>query len=317
MTLDPAASYLLEQMAAHDAPKMNTLTPEQARLGADMSEMAGEPEEVGKVENRTISGSTGEISIRIYTPEGDGPFPALVYYHGGGWVIGDLDMMDVPCRIITNRANCVVVSVDYSLAPEHKFPVAVGEAYDAVNWVAENGSLINVDSTLIAVGGDSAGGNIAAAVTLMAKDKGAPSIQYQLLIYPATNYAFDTVSYEENGKGNYFLSKEELMWFWNHYLANAEDGENPYASPLRAKDFSGLPSALVITAEYDALRDEGEAYAEKLKKAGVSVELTRYDGMIHGFFGMPLALQQGKLAIEQSAESLKQAFSVMNISSEK
>lgn len=307
--LDPQARFILEQLEAAGAPAMETLTPEEARLSADFSALAGVPEEVGKVENRTISGPGGDIPVRIYTPAGEGPFPALVYYHGGGWVIGNLDTVEVPCRLLTNRANCVVVSVDYRLAPEHKFPAAADDANAVVKWVAENALTIGVDPKRIAVGGDSAGGNLAAVVALMARDNGGPSLVYQMLIYPVTNHSYDTDSYRENGEG-YFLTKDTMVWFWNHYLRDELDSKNPYASPLLAEDLSGLPPALVITGGYDPLRDEGEAYAERLKAEGVPVEATRYDGMIHGFFWMPGVLEQGNKAIDQAANALKQAFNV-------
>lgn len=307
MTLDSQAQFLLEQMEAAGAPPMSALSPEEARLTTDFSALAGIPEEVGKVENRTIPGPGGEIPVRIYTPEGEGPFPSLVFYHGGGWVIGDLDTVDVPCRLLTNRANCVVVSVDYRLAPEHKFPAAADDAYAAAKWVVENGPSIQVDSSRVAVGGDSAGGNLAAVVSLMARDKNEIDLAYQLLIYPVTNYSYETVSYRDNAVG-YLLTKDSMVWFWNHYLRDAEDGKNPYASPLRTEDLSSLPPALVITAEFDPLRDEGEAYAQRLKEAGVQVEETRYNGMIHGFFWMPGALEQGMQAVNQAADALKRAF---------
>lgn len=308
MTLDPQAKFILNQLEEAGAPPMHTLTPEEARQAFDLTPLAGEPEEVGKVENRTIPGPAGEIPVRIYTPRGEGPFPVLVYYHGGGWVIGNLDGVDVPCRLLTNRANCVVVSVDYRLAPENKFPAAAEDAYAAVKWVAENGSTIQVDTERIAVGGDSAGGNLAAVVALMARDHGGPSLVYQMLIYPVTNHSYETESYRQNADG-YLLTRDSMVWFWNHYLREEQDGQNPYASPLLAEDLSGLPPALVLTAEYDPLRDEGEAYAERLKEAGVSVETTRYNGMIHGFFWMPGALEQGRKSIEQAASALRKAFS--------
>lgn len=307
LNLDPQAKFVLQQLEAAGAPPMETLTPEQARASSDFSLLAGAPEEVAKVENRKIPVSDGNIQIRIYTPDGEGPFPVLVYYHGGGWVIGDLDTVDVPCRMLANRANCVVVSVDYRLAPEHKFPTAAEDSYAAVQWVAENAAEINVDSSRIAVGGDSAGGNLAAVTALMAKDKGGPNLSYQLLFYPVTNHSFDTASYTENADG-YLLTKNTMVWFWNHYLRNDEDGKNPYASPLRAEDLTGLPPALVITAGFDPLRDEGEAYASRLKEAGIPVEATRYEGMIHGFFWMPGILEQARNVIEQAANGLKEAF---------
>jgi acetyl esterase len=307
MALDPQAKFLLEQMEAAGAPPMSQLSPEEARLTTDFSALAGEPEEVGKIENRKIAGPGGEIPVRIYTPKGEGPFPALVYYHGGGWVIGDLETVDVPCRLLTNLANCVVVSVDYRLAPEHKFPAAADDSYAAAKWAAENAASIGVDPNRIAVGGDSAGGNLAAVVALMARDKREISLAYQMMIYPVTNHSYATESYTENADG-YLLTKDSMEWFWNHYLRNEEDGKNPYASPLQAKDLSGLPPALVLTGEFDPLRDEGEAYAERLKEAGVPVESKRYDGMIHGFFWMPGVLDQGRKSIEQAADALNRVF---------
>ncbi|MGG0718592.1 alpha/beta hydrolase [Robertmurraya massiliosenegalensis] len=307
MALDPQAKFLLEQMEAMGGAPMHTQTPEEARATTDFSALAGEPEEVAQVENNKIPGPLGEIPVRIYVPEGEGPFPALVYYHGGGWVIGNLDTVDVPCRMLANRANCVVVSVDYRLAPEHKFPAAAEDSYAAVKWVIDNADSINVDANRVAVGGDSAGGNLAAVVALMARDKGEISLAYQMLIYPVTNHSYATESYTENADG-YLLTKDSMVWFWNHYLNNEEDGQNPYASPLLASDLSALPPALVLTGEFDPLRDEGEAYAKRLKEAGVQVEATRYEGMIHGFFWMPATLTQGKKSIEQAADALKQAF---------
>jgi len=307
MALDSQAKFLLEQMEAAGAPPMSSLSPEEARLTTDFSALAGIPEKVGRVENQVIPGPGGDIPVRIYTPNGEGPFPSLVFYHGGGWVIGDLDTVDVPCRLLANRANCVVVSVDYRLAPEHKFPAAADDAYAAAKWVVENGPSIKVDSSRVAVGGDSAGGNLAAVVSLMARDKNEIDLAYQLLIYPVTNHSYETVSYSDNADG-YLLTKDSMIWFWDHYLRNPQDGDNPYASPLKAEDLSGLPPALVITAEFDPLRDEGEAYAQRLKEAGVSVEETRYNGMIHGFFWMPGTLDQGMKAVNQAADALKRAL---------
>ncbi|MFG6116031.1 alpha/beta hydrolase [Halobacillus sp. MO56] len=307
MSLDPQAKFLLEQMEAAGEPPMHELSPEEARAAMDFSPLAGEPVEVAKVENRTIPSPAGDIPIRIYTPEGQGPFPALVFYHGGGWVIGDLDMVDVPCRLIANQSNCVVVSVDYRLAPEHKFPAAADDAYAVAQWTVEKGASIEVDSKRVAVGGDSAGGNLAAVVALMAHDRRDFSLAYQMLIYPVTHYSYDTASYQENADG-YLLTKDSMEWFWDHYLRTEDDGRHPYASPLLAEDLSGLPPALVVTAEFDPLRDEGEAYARRLEEAGVAVERKRYDGMIHGFFWMPAALEQGKQCINQASAALKRAL---------
>ncbi len=307
MVLDPQVKFILDQLEAAGAPPMSSLTPEEARATVVMGPLQGETEEVGNVVDRTIPGPLGEIPVRIYTPEGEGPFPVLVYYHGGGWVVGDLDVVDIPCRLLSNRANCVVVSVDYRMAPEYKFPAAAEDSYAAVKWVVENGSSINVDPFRVAVGGDSAGGNLAAVVSLMAKDRKEISLAYQMLIYPVTNHSYDTVSYQDNGEG-YFLTKDSMVWFWNHYLRDEDDGRNPYASPLQAEDLSGLPPALVLTAEFDPLRDEGEAYAKRLKEAGIEVQEKRYDGLIHGFFWMPAAIEKGMESIELAAEALRSAF---------
>lgn len=307
MAIDIMAKSILDQLQASGMPQLHQLTPEQIRQPSDMSATAGMPEEVAKVEDRVIPGPLGDIPVRIYTPEGQGPFPALIYFHGGGFVVGNLDMVDVPCRMLANQAECVVISVDYRLAPEYKFPAPLEDAYAAVTWIAEYGETISVDSARIAVGGDSAGGNLAAAISLMAKDKSGPDISFQLLIYPTLSNLFDTESYQAFEEG-YLLSTRDLEWFWGHYLENDEDGQNPYASPILAEDLSGLPPALIIVAEYDQLRDEGEAYGQRLKEAGVSTEITRYDGMIHNFYLMPAVFPQGKEAIEQSAKALSRNF---------
>ncbi|MGM9950322.1 MAG: alpha/beta hydrolase [Lysinibacillus sp.] len=307
MALHPAAKVILEQLEAAGAPPMSTLTPEEARTSMDIGLLAGIPEAVASVEERRIPGPAGDIPVRIYTPEGQGPFPAIIYYHGGGWVIGNLDVVDVPCRLLANRTGCVVISVDYRLAPEHPFPAPAEDAYAAVEWVANHGETIFVDTSKLVVSGDSAGGNLAAVVCLMAKDKGGPEISYQILFYPVTEHSYNTKSYQDNAQG-YFLTKDSMEWFWNHYLQEEENGEHPYASPLRAEDVSGLPPALVITAEYDPLRDEGEAYAKKLLDAGVGITLKRYEGMIHGFIWMSGALPQGGEAIELAAEELNGVF---------
>ncbi|SDJ16889.1 alpha/beta hydrolase [Salimicrobium halophilum] len=307
MVLHPQAKFLLDQMAEADETPMHLQTPQEAREATDFSPLAGEPEEVAKVEDRTIPGPEGDIPVRVYTPEGEGPFPALVFYHGGGWVIGDLESVDVPCRMIANRSECVVVSVDYRLAPEHKFPAAVDDAYAALRWVASYGKEINVDPSHVAVGGDSAGGNLAAVTSLMARDRQEFSVSYQMLIYPVTNYSFETESYKENAD-DYLLTKDSMQYFWNHYLLKDRDGSSAYASPLLVEDLSDLPPAFVVTAGYDPLRDEGEAYAERLRTAGVDVEYHKYDGMIHGFFWMPGVLDDGRDCIERASAALKQAF---------
>jgi acetyl esterase len=308
MPIDPQAKVLLDQVAAIGAPQLHESSVEEARqMIAAMAAFGGEVPEVAKVEDRTISGPDGEIPVRIFTPEGEAPHPVLMYFHGGGWVIGGLDTHDVPCRDLANRAGCMVVSVDYRLAPEHKFPAAPEDCYAATRWVAENAASLGADPDRLAVGGDSAGGNLAAVVALMARDRSGPGIVHQLLVYPVTDVGQDTLSYRDNAEG-YFLSAADMAWFWNHYLDTRADGENPYASPLRAESHRGLPPAHVVTAELDPLRDEGEQYATRLQEAGVEVQLTRYDGMIHGFFGLGAILDQGKVAVAEAASLLRRRF---------
>jgi acetyl esterase len=309
MALDPAAAGLLEQMAAAGLPPLNELSPPEAReAAAGFVELAGPGEEVASVENRTVPGPAGPVPVRIYTPgRGSAPRPALVYFHGGGWVIGDLETTDAICRALANRAACVVVSVDYRLAPEYKFPVPLDDCYAAFTWVAEHAGEIGVDPTRLAVGGDSAGGNLSAAVALRARDEGGPALRLQLLVYPVTDHNFDTVSYKENGDG-YLLTKDMMVWFWDHYLDSPKDGDNPLACPLRARDLSGLPPARVFTAEFDPLRDEGEAFAARLAAAGVPVTHTRYDGQIHAFWTMLAVMPAAWKAADEAAQALREAF---------
>ncbi len=308
MPLDPQIQAYLDQMAAMNMPPIHTMTPEQVRMGIAMqlAMESIEQEQVARVENRTIPGPAGEIPVRIYTPQGNGPFPALVFFHGGGWVICNLDTHDGICRSLANGAGCVVVSVDYRLAPEHKFPAAPEDCYAATQWVAENAAELNVDASHIAVGGDSAGGNLTAVVAQMARDRGGPHLVFQLLIYPATDFRMNTPSIEENATG-YFLTKDDMIWFTNHYLNSEEDKTNPLASPLLARDLSGLPPALIITAQYDPLRDEGELYGQKLREAGVPVTVSRYEGVIHGFFGS-IPSDKGKQAEAEASAALRVAF---------
>lgn len=306
MPLDPQAQAVMEQVAALGFPPVHQVSPEQARANNRARPRAPGPA-VARVEDRRLPGPEGEIPVRIYTPEGTGPFPALVWFHGGGWVVGDLESADATARHLTVGANCVVVSVDYRLAPEAKFPGPAEDCYAATKWVAQNAASINADSGKIAVGGDSAGGNLAAAISLMARDRGGPPLALQLLVYPVTDRDFSTESYVQNAEG-YQLTRESMVWYWEHYLKADADAANPYAAPLQAQDLRNLPPALVITAEYDPLRDEGEAYAHRLEAAGVSTTCTRYDGMIHGFFGMAAAIDKGKQAIAQGSAALKEAF---------
>ncbi|MFC3039454.1 alpha/beta hydrolase fold domain-containing protein [Virgibacillus xinjiangensis] len=239
---------------------------------------------VANVEERRIPVGDGEkINARVYTPAGEGPFPIIVYYHGGGWVLGDLETADATCRLLANHTEHVVINVDYRLSPEHPFPTPLNDAYAAYQWARENSTAINGISNNIIVGGDSAGGNLATAVTMKAKEDGDTGIQSQLLIYPVTDLGYDTPSYEQFQEG-YGLDRELMKWFGTHYIRGDEDRTNPYVSPLKAPELSGLPPAFVATAENDVLRDEGKAYAKRLKDAGVDVTYVCENGLVHGYF---------------------------------
>lgn len=315
MPLDPVAKALMDAMD-EAFPRVETMTGAEARAHVKrmIASLATEPEPVDRVENRTVPGPDGPVPVRIYWPQdpSGAPLAALVFFHGGGWVICDLDSHDPTCRAIANSVGCVVVSVDYRLAPEHKFPAAAEDAYAATLWVTANATDLGVDPTRIAVGGDSAGGNLTAAVTLMARDRAAPErapgIVFQLMVYPVTDItSLDTASYRENGVG-YFLTTTSMDWYRHQYLADLSDASHPYASPLQAADLTGLPPALVITAEHDPLRDEGEAYAARLREAGVPATATRYDGVFHGFFALGRLLDAAKQANEDAYAALREAF---------
>lgn len=284
---------------------MHLQTPAEARATMLAQTAAlGRPEQVAKVENRSIPGPDADVPVRVYTPVGDAPFAGLVYFHGGGWVIGSVETHDNLCRSIANAAGCVVVSVEYRLAPEHKFPAAVDDAYAATCWVAEQADRLGIDRRRIAVGGDSAGGNLAAVVALMARDRSRPGLALQALLYPITDRDLNTPSYLKYADG-YLLSRDGMAWFWNHYLPEGVSPDQPYISPLRAGDLHGLPPALVITAECDPLCDEGNAYARRLEEAGVPVTLSCYPGMIHGFVRRNRLLDQGQRGLEEMAAALR------------
>jgi acetyl esterase len=309
MPIDPQAQAFLDQLSALGAQPLSSMPVADARRAMDaLASLRVDPAPVRSAVDRRVPGPAGQVPVRIYTPNAPAPLPLLVYFHGGGWVLGGLDTHDGTCRELANEAGCVVVSVDYRLAPEHKFPAAAEDCYAVTQWAAAHAAELGADAKRLAVGGDSAGGNLAAVVAQIARDRGGPPIVFQLLIYPVIAAAFDTPSYRDNAEG-YLLTAGDMRWFWNHYLASSADAANPYAAPLSARTLAGLPPALVITAEFDPLRDEGELYAHRLEEAGVPARLTRYDGMIHGFFGMGHMMDKAKAAVQESSANLRQVFS--------
>jgi acetyl esterase len=308
--LDPQVEVLLGQLAEAGAPAPESMTVAQNReMIAQLGDLAGMPEEVHRVVDTAAPGPAGDVPVRVYVPAAAdaGPRPVLVYYHGGGWVIGNRDTHDVPCRALANRSGAVVVSVDYRLAPEHRFPAAVDDAYAAAVWAAEKAAEFGGDGGRLAVGGDSAGGNLAAVVAQLAGARGGPRIAFQLLVYPAVDRHDDSPSMRDNALGP-LLSRAWIEWFYGHYLDGPDDGLDPRCSPARAEDLTGLPPALVITAEFDPLRDQGAAYARRLRESGVHAEHVDFPGMIHGFFQMGGVVDGGRRAVERAAAALRAAL---------
>jgi acetyl esterase len=307
MPLDPQVRFLLDQLEQLGGPHLWEMTPEQARVAFEQLQLLGpaRPESQG-AEYITIPGPDTSLPARVYRPEGGvAPLPVMVFFHGGGWVIGDIETHDPLCGALAAASGSMIVSVGYRLAPEHKFPAAVDDSFAAVSWVAANASALGADPERLGVGGASAGGNLSAVVCLLARDRGGPEIAYQLLLYPGVDMDGKFPSVQENGEG-YFLTHEDMVWFRNHYLREAADMLNPMASPLRATDHSRLPPAVIVTAEFDPLRDEGEAYAEALRKAGVRVRLRRYDGMIHGFLSMADVIGRAQGAIDEVGADVRE-----------
>lgn len=304
MPVDPQIQRLLDRGAGVPATHTLSVPAARAQYEARIALMAP-PAEVAAVVERTIAGPGGPLRLRIYRPPGSGPFPLLVFFHGSGFVLCSLDTHDGICRNLCAGAGCVVVSVDYRLAPEHKFPAGLDDCVFATSWAAEHAGELGADPARLAVGGDSAGGNLAAAAALRLRDEGGAPLCGQLLIYPVTDYHTPgTASYRDNAEG-YGLTRDTMVWFWDHYLSGATDAANPYASPLRAETCASLPPALVVTAEFDPLRDEGEAYAKKLRAADVPAVTSRWDGMNHGFFFWVGVVDRAGAAMEESCTWLR------------
>lgn len=307
MPLDTHVKALLDQMAAMGAPKFSEIGPQAARAAMRLSIFRTNDEPIGAVEDRSFEGPRGRVGVRVYTPlNARAPLlPGMVFFHGGGFVIGDLETHDGLCRTLANESGCRIVSVDYRLAPEHPFPAAVEDCFAATEFVAAAAAELGIDAARIAVGGDSAGGNLAAVSALLAREKKGPKLGFQLLIYPVTQLGGpDTPSMRENAKG-YFLEKSSMEWFTRLYCPDLSHRTDPRLSPLLARDVSGLPPAYVITAGFDPLRDEGKAYADKLDAAGVPVTYVNYPGMIHGFFSLRGVIPKAREAIAAAAAALR------------
>jgi acetyl esterase len=312
MALHPQVVTLIEKMAAADLKPVVEMSPVDARVQFDM--VAKVPDEnrtpVGNIEDISIPGPAGQMAVRLYRPldAPDGRLPMLVYFHGGGHVIGSLDSHDEVARALCVNGGCLVASVDYRLAPEHKFPAAIDDAFAATQWLVDNAAAIGADRNAVAIAGDSAGANIAAVVALMARDAGGPSLVTQILVYPLADYACESASYKTYATGFGPLTEAGMLWFQDHYLRGPEDRVDWRASPVKAADLSGLPPALVITAECDVLHDEGVAFAEAMAAAGTAVEHVDWPGMIHGFFSFAPHLDEGKAAQRLAGERLRAAF---------
>jgi acetyl esterase len=307
MPLDPQCQAIVDT-AAERGSVFDARTPQDARAlyAASTQVFAPDTPAIQNIEDRTIPGPDGPVPVRVYTPQIARALPILVYFHGGGWVFGDLESHDAMCRIIAHEAGCLTVAVDYRLAPEHKFPAGLMDCIAATRWCASHGAEIGGDPARLAVGGDSAGGNLAAAVAQAARD-GGPALAFQWLIYPAVDFSADNASLRDNAEG-YLLTKAAIEWTMAQYLDGPAAAKDPRASPGLADDLAGLPPALVQTAEFDPLRDEGKAYAEALKAAGVPTHYARYDGMVHGFMRMGALVDRAGEALSDGAEALKDAM---------
>lgn len=306
MPLDPQAQVILDLINASDFADIAEMTPEEVRAQMRAMTAINVPAPVHRVEDLTIPGPGGDIPVRLYGPDLAEPQPVLIWYHGGGWVIGDLETHDALCRDLANAIGCLVLSVDYRLAPEHRFPAAVDDACAALEWIAAHAGEFGGDPARLAVGGDSAGGQLAAVSAIAARDRRIDLV-FQLLVYPAVEYEFERPSMIDNAKG-YLLTTEDMRWFYGHYLNQPSEGDDWRVTVTRAESLAGLPPAFVATAEFDPLRDQGVAYADALAAAGNTVTATTYEGMFHGFFSMGAMVDRAKVAVDDAAELVRDAF---------
>ena len=306
--LDPRLQAMRDQRERDNVPPLYSMSLAAARTAdlASIRDSGGEPEPVHEVTSLSIPGPGGDLALRVYRPASQRPLPALLYFFGGGWVLGSIDTADGVSRALANASGALVVVPGYRLAPEHPFPAAVDDCYAALCWVAGHSAEIGADPSRLAVGGDSAGGNLAAAATLLARADGL-ALAGQLLVYPNTDQLADDER-DDDADDPFLFNRRSVAWYRQHYLRGPGDAASPLASPLRAESLTGLPPALVITAEYDPLRDQGEAYARRLADDGVPVDLSRYPGMAHGFFTMAGTLDASRAAIAQAAAHLMKCF---------
>jgi acetyl esterase len=309
-TLHPQIVQVLDAMAKAELRPIEAMTPAEARAQMEMTARArqAEPLPIAKVEDRMIPGPAGAIPLRLYWPNAAGPLPVIVYYHGGGHVIGSLDTHDFIARNLCAGARALLVSVDYRMGPEHKFPAAVDDCFAALQWVHANAGSLGADPGRIGVHGDSAGANLAAVVALIARDAGGPRLRLQSLVYPVGDYTLSGASYRKYAQGCGMLTPDAMAWFGRHYLRSPADAEDWRASPLKAPSHAGVAPAIVVVAECDVLHDDGESYAEALRRAGVPVEYRAYPGMIHGFLGMVPVVDDAMNAQRQVWAAFKRAF---------
>jgi len=310
MALDPQIETLLQKFREMRGKPVHEMTPREARFaGWTWKYLMGEPEEVASVAYHFVPGPSADLPVRIYRPAqaGDSPAPALVYFHGGGFVLGNIEICDPFCRALANRSGCVVIAVNYQKAPEHKFPVPLEDCYVATQWVVQWAETLKLDARRIGVIGDSSGGNLAAAVTLKARDENGPAIAWQTLIYPALRGSADSASAREHASG-YTLERSGMEYFWNHYTHSPADANDPLCAPLAADSLAGLPPALILCAEFDPLLDDGREYAARLEAAGVDVRFSLYNGMTHGFLWMGGVVDRSREAIEEIAAAARRAL---------
>lgn len=324
--LTPEMKRVLDAMQTFNPKPIHTQTPEQVRKGPTPKDAVIKllkdqgkptaPENVAKVEDRVLPGPAGEIPVRVYTPEGSGPFPVLVYFHGGGFVIATIDVYDATPRALANQAKAVVISVEYRKGPENPYPAALDDATTAFRYIQENAKQFGGDNRHIAVAGESAGANLAVAVSMRQKQSRGAMPDFQVLVYPFVSNDLSTPSHQRNGQGTFLISNKDIAWFWKHDLGdNWEQNKDPMALPIYAShdQLKGLPPALVITAGLDPLKDEGKAFAQKLKDAGVKVDIKNYNGVTHEFFSMGAAIPEAKQAQAAAVSALKTAWSAKGV----